>query len=74
LRHSGITHALNAGMNVRYVSAQARHKDMKTTLKTYDHGMDPDARREQMRRLGELRATMPMTTTTVQMMRQNDRY
>jgi integrase len=74
LRHSGITHALNAGMDVRYVSAQARHKDMKTTLKTYDHGMDPDARREQMRRLGELRATMPMTTTTVQMMRQNDRY
>ena len=52
LRHSGITHALNAGMDPRYVSAQARHQDLKTTFKTYDHGQDAEARR---REAGKLR-------------------
>jgi integrase/recombinase XerD len=51
LRHSGITHALNAGMDPRYVSAQARHQDLQTTLKTYDHGQDAEARRREAGKL-----------------------
>jgi integrase/recombinase XerD len=47
LRHSGVTHALNAGMDPRYVSSQARHRDLKTTFKTYDHGLDPESRRRE---------------------------
>jgi integrase len=51
LRHSGITHALNAGMDVRYVASQARHKGLKTTLETYDHGLEVEARRREMGKL-----------------------
>ena len=51
LRHSGITHALNAGMDVRYVSSQARHKGLKVTLETYDHGLEVEARRREMGKL-----------------------
>jgi integrase/recombinase XerD len=56
LRHSGITHALNAGMDVRYVSSQARHKGIKTTLETYDHGLEVEARRREMGKLMENRS------------------
>ena len=38
LRHSGITHALNRGLDPRYVARQARHKGILTTLGTYDGG------------------------------------
>jgi integrase len=51
LRHSGITHALNAGMDPRYVASQARHKSLKTTLSTYDHGLDVEARRREASKL-----------------------
>jgi len=53
LRHSGITHGLNAGMDPRYVSAQARHKNLKTTLSTYDHGLDLEARRREAAKLNK---------------------
>lgn len=51
LRHSGITHALNAGMDPRYVSSQARHQSLKTTLSIYDHGLDVEARRQEAAKL-----------------------
>jgi integrase len=36
MRHTGITHALERGINPRYVQAQARHASLVTTAK-YDH-------------------------------------
>ncbi|MCX7177046.1 MAG: site-specific integrase [Proteobacteria bacterium] len=48
LRHSGITHALNKGMDPRYVARQARHKGILTTLGVYDGGLTPEMRRAQM--------------------------
>lgn len=51
LRHSGITHALNAGLDPRFVAAQARHKDLKTTFKVYDHGLPAEQRRIEMDKL-----------------------
>lgn len=48
LRHSGITHALNKGMDPRFVARQARHQGILTTLGTYDGGMTPELRKAQM--------------------------
>lgn len=49
LRHSGVTHALNSGMDARYVVRQVRHKNGgRTTFKIYDHGFDPTKRKAQM--------------------------
>lgn len=45
LRHSGITHALNAGLDPRYVSLRARHKQLLTTLNTYDKGLEIEERK-----------------------------
>lgn len=36
MRHTGVTHALEAGANPRYVQAQARHSSLNVTAK-YDH-------------------------------------
>ena len=36
MRHTGVTHALDAGANPRYVQAQARHSSLNVTAK-YDH-------------------------------------
>lgn len=36
LRHTGISHALEQGVNPRYVQAQARHSSLKVTAR-YDH-------------------------------------
>lgn len=36
MRHTGVTHALEAGVNPRYVQAQARHSSLNVTA-TYDH-------------------------------------
>lgn len=51
LRHSGITDALNRGVDPRYVSAQARHQGLQTTLQTYDHGLSMDAKRRELAKL-----------------------
>lgn len=42
LRHTWITMALNAGIPVRYVAGRARHRQLLTTLGTYDQGV-PEA-------------------------------
>ena len=36
MRHTGITHAMESGINPRYVQAQARHSSLNTTAR-YDH-------------------------------------
>lgn len=36
MRHTGISHAMDIGVNPRHVQAQARHSSLKTTAK-YDH-------------------------------------
>lgn len=36
MRHTGITHAMEAGVNPRYVMAQARHSSLNVTAR-YDH-------------------------------------
>ena len=36
MRHTGITHAMESGVNARYVQTQARHSSLNTTAK-YDH-------------------------------------
>ena len=51
LRHTGITRALNAGIDPRFVAAQARHKDLATTFKTYDHGLDAAGRERELRKM-----------------------
>ena len=38
LRHAGITHALDRGMEPRLVQQQARHLDAAVTQRVYDHG------------------------------------
>lgn len=55
LRHSGITHALNAGLDPRFVASQARHKDIKTTFEDYDHGLRPEQRQVEMGKLAVMR-------------------
>jgi len=48
LRHTGITHARNAGVSLRTLQAQAGHANESTTA-LYDHG-DEKARAEEMER------------------------
>ena len=45
MRHTGITHDLEAGAEVRYVQAQARHSSPKTTAR-YDHKQEERWRNE----------------------------
>lgn len=44
MRHTGITHAVDNQVDVRYVSEQARHSDIRITMKTYYHAEDDDKR------------------------------
>ena len=43
-------------MDPRYVSRQARHKNILTTLGTYDGGMTPELRKLQMELVSENRS------------------
>jgi integrase len=47
LRHTGISHAADAGVDVKYVSKQARHADIRITMATYYHP-ERDAMRGQL--------------------------
>lgn len=48
LRHTGVSHSMEAGIQPRYVQAQARHSSLNTTAR-YDH-KDRDAWREEFRK------------------------
>ncbi|MCX7181052.1 MAG: hypothetical protein NTX56_20555, partial [Proteobacteria bacterium] len=50
LRHTGITHSRNAGVSLRSLKAQARHKSELATAR-YEHGSDTELARE-MEKLG----------------------
>ena len=52
MRHSGITHAADADLDVKYASKQARHADIRTTMKNYYHP-DDEPMREQLERSGK---------------------
>ena len=52
MRHSGITHAADADLDVKYASKQARHADIRTTMKNYYHP-DEEPMREQLERSGK---------------------
>lgn len=49
MRHTGITHALDAGIDIRYAQKQARHSDMATTG-TYNH-IDNDRWQDALKKL-----------------------
>jgi integrase len=40
LRHTGITHAVENDVNVRFVGVQAGHSDIRTTMQHYYHAQD----------------------------------
>ncbi|MDD5177586.1 MAG: site-specific integrase [Sterolibacterium sp.] len=50
LRHTGITHSRNAGVSLRSLKAQARHKSELATAR-YEHGSDTELAKE-MEKLG----------------------
>lgn len=52
LRHSGITHSADAGLDVKYASKQARHTDIRTTVKNY-YAPDDSIMREQLENAGK---------------------
>ena len=51
MRHTGITHAADGGVDVKNTSKQARHADIRTTIKNYYHPDDSVAR-EQLDAIG----------------------
>lgn len=51
MRHTGITHAADGGVDVKNTSKQARHSDIRTTIKNYYHPDDSVAR-EQLDSIG----------------------
>ncbi len=44
VRHTGISHSADAGLDLAYASAQARHEDIRLTAKTYYHPDDTPMR------------------------------
>lgn len=46
MRHTGITHAADGGVDVKNTSKQARHADIRTTIKNYYHPDDSVAREQ----------------------------